>query len=114
ELSNFGIPQRRSRVVVLAGKGFEIGMPRARRGKRTVREAIADLPLPAHSRSDLHRQVTDHDERALERIRAVPKDGGSRRNWPNRLRLDCHGGCNGFKDVYGRMAWDEPSPTITG
>ena len=29
-------------------------------------------------------------------------------------QLDCHKGFEGFYDVYGRMAWDEPAPTITG
>jgi DNA (cytosine-5)-methyltransferase 1 len=37
ELSEYGVPQRRSRVVVLAGKGFTILMPRAKRKLRTVR-----------------------------------------------------------------------------
>jgi DNA (cytosine-5)-methyltransferase 1 len=29
------------------------------------------------------------------------------------LKLRCHETSDGFKDVYGRMAWDEPAPTIT-
>jgi DNA (cytosine-5)-methyltransferase 1 len=114
ELSEFGVPQRRSRVVVLAGKGFTIPMPRPRRCGRTVRTVIGDLPKPAKSRNPLHNQITQHDERAMERIRAVPKNGGSRRAWPDHLRLKCHGDCDGFQDVYGRMAWDEVAPTITG
>ena len=28
--------------------------------------------------------------------------------------LECHRKTGGFKDVYGRMAWDKPAPTITG
>jgi DNA (cytosine-5)-methyltransferase 1 len=114
ELANYGVPQRRSRVVVLAGKGFWIPMPRPRRTKRCVRTAIRGLPEPARSRNPLHNWVTLHDEQAMERILAVPKDGGSRRAWPEELRLRCHDDCDGFKDVYGRMAWDELSPTITG
>jgi DNA (cytosine-5)-methyltransferase 1 len=114
ELSDYGVPQRRSRVVVLAGKGFLIPMPRPRRTNRCVRTAIGDLPKPAQSRNPLHNHVTQHDDQALERIRAVPRDGGSRQGWPEELRLRCHDDCDGFKDVYGRMAWDEPAPTITG
>jgi DNA (cytosine-5)-methyltransferase 1 len=114
ELSDYGVPQRRSRVVVLAGKGFTIPMPRPRRTERCVRTAIANLPEPAQSRNPLHNQVTQHDQQALDRIRAVPKDGGSRRSWPDNLRLKCHGDCDGFQDVYGRMAWDDLAPTITG
>ena len=29
------------------------------------------------------------------------------------MKLTCHKTSDGFKDVYGRMAWDEPAPTIT-
>jgi DNA (cytosine-5)-methyltransferase 1 len=72
------------------------------------------LPLPAESLNPLHNHVTQHDEQTLERIRAVPRDGGSRRSWSEDLKLPCHNSCNGFRDVYGRMAWDKPSPTITG
>jgi len=28
--------------------------------------------------------------------------------------LDCRRRLKGFNDVYGRMAWDSPAPTITG
>lgn len=114
ELSHFGVPQRRSRVEILTGKGFTIPMPRPRRTSRTVRMVIGCLPLPAESLNPLHNHVTQHDEQTLERIRAVPRDGGSRRSWSEDLKLPCHNSCNGFRDVYGRMAWDKPSPTITG
>ena len=29
-------------------------------------------------------------------------------------QLPCHQRLEGFWDVYGRMAWDKPAPTITG
>ena len=29
-------------------------------------------------------------------------------------QLDCHAQTDGFKDIYGRMAWDSVAPTITG
>lgn len=114
ELSDYGIPQRRSRVVLLAGKGFTIPMPYRCWKVRTVRDAIGDLPPPRRSRNFLHRVVTQHDERILQRIRAVPRNGGSRSSWAKELRLECHSEFEGFRDVYGRMAWDEPAPTITG
>jgi DNA (cytosine-5)-methyltransferase 1 len=46
-------------------------------------------------------------------IKLVPKDGGNRINLPKEYQLACHKACTGFRDVYGRMAWDEVSPTIT-
>ena len=33
---------------------------------------------------------------------------------PPELQLECHKRTDGFKDIYGRMAWSKPSPTITG
>ena len=44
----------------------------------------------------------------------IPKDGGSRTDLSEEYQLECHKRTNGFKDVYGRMAWDKPAPTITG
>jgi DNA (cytosine-5)-methyltransferase 1 len=114
ELAEYGVPQSRTRVVVLAGMGFEIPMPKPCRKLRTVKSAIRSLPAPSRSRNVLHRETTQHSPVMLARIRATPKDGGSRRAWPENLRLKCHDDCDGFKDVYGRMAWNEPSPTITG
>jgi DNA (cytosine-5)-methyltransferase 1 len=51
----------------------------------------------------------------LESIKNVPKDGGSRTDLARKFQLGCHKRFpDGFKDVYGRMAWEEVSPTITG
>ena len=47
------------------------------------------------------------------RIKATPKNGGSRLDISPDLQCACHGRIDGFKDVYGRMAWDDVSPTIT-
>src|SRR5213078_3187272 len=55
-----------------------------------------------------------HSPNILERIRAVPLDGGSRAQLPKRLVLECHLEHDGHRDVYGRMRWDSPSPTLTG
>ena len=38
----------------------------------------------------------------------------SRTDLPEDEQLRCHRGFDGFKDIYGRMAWGKPAPTITG
>jgi len=43
----------------------------------------------------------------------IPKDGGSRSDLGLERQLACHRRCDGFKDVYGRMKWDDVAPTIT-
>ena len=47
-------------------------------------------------------------------IRDIPKNGGSRSDLPRSRQLACHKKSDGFKDIYGRMAWDKVAPTITG
>lgn len=114
QLGEYGVPQRRKRVVVLGGLGFQVQMPKSAQSQRTVRSAIGNLKPPTRHDNPLHQQITNHSTTMLKRIEAVPKDGGSRDDWPDELALDCHEEFDGFKDVYGRMAWDEQSPTITG
>ena len=58
--------------------------------------------------------VVQRSEKVHKLIRRIPKDGGSRNALGKADQLRCHKGFNGFWDVYGRMAWDKPSPTITG
>ena len=50
----------------------------------------------------------------MKRIKATPYGGGWK-DWPEELILNCHKKGTGktFGSVYGRMLWDEPSPTIT-
>ncbi len=51
----------------------------------------------------------------LKRLRITPHDGGGWKDWPMGLRLNCHKKANsGHGDVYGRMRWNDPSPTLTG
>jgi len=83
----------------------------------TVRDAISHFPsIKAGQR---HNVVPNHvtasiSELNLERLRNTPHDGGDRRSWPKRLFLDCHSnGHTGHSDVYGRLAWDLPAPTLT-
>ena len=50
----------------------------------------------------------------LKRIRQSTP-GGTWRDWDEELQLECHKKESGktYPSVYGRMSWDEPSPTIT-
>lgn len=52
----------------------------------------------------------------LKRIKATPKNGGTRLAWKNNpeLQLQCYKGKDEtFTDVYGRMFWNHPAPTLT-
>jgi len=114
DAADYGVPQRRKRMILIASVlGFpEFASPP--REQRTVRDAIGFLPPPGQSGDPLHDLPERRSKRIMRLIRAVPRDGGSRRDAGPDYQLDCHKRCDGFKDVYGRMAWGEVAPTITG
>jgi DNA (cytosine-5)-methyltransferase 1 len=87
--------------------------PQAVRSK-TVRQFIGRLPSPRQSRDPLHNYTTNTSEVVRVRISRIPRNGGSRSALGIRGQLPCHKRLNGFRDVYGRMAWNRPAPTITG
>jgi DNA (cytosine-5)-methyltransferase 1 len=111
--ADFGVPQRRKRMILVGSRLGELEIAKGRSHHRTVRQAIGKLAAPAQSRSKLHRLLATRSEDVASRIKLIPKDGGSRSAWGEEGQLDCHKKLRGFHDVYGRMAWDKVSPTIT-
>jgi DNA (cytosine-5)-methyltransferase 1 len=111
---DYGVPQSRRRLILLAAKEQAPSFARPAKSKPTVGRAISYLPRPSASRDKLHNYQQDRSAAVKRRIAAVPKNGGSRDSFKKQLQLACHDGFDGFRDVYGRMAWDRPAPTITG
>lgn len=122
DAKDYGVPQTRRRLVLLASQVALPSLPRATHGPkgepvRTVLDAIGHFPSigagQSHDRMPNHvaAQIMPHN---LERLRNTPADGGDRRSWPDELVLDCHRRTKGYTDVYGRMAWGRPAPTLTG
>jgi DNA (cytosine-5)-methyltransferase 1 len=114
DTSDFGVPQRRRRMILLASRlGSPPPHPRPQ-PPVTVREAIGHLPSAGSSGDPLH----DHGERRSKAIRQlisrIPRNGGGRLDLTIDDQLECHRSCDGFRDVYGRMSWDTVAPTITG
>ncbi|UQN69384.1 DNA cytosine methyltransferase [Burkholderia multivorans] len=131
QVADYGVPQSRRRFVLLAGLGFEIPIPEpthSRNGQagkqkwRTVADVIKGLPKPMILQDTLNRGgpsafnwhvVRNISEENRKRL-ASTRPGASRASLPTDLRPACHANDNkGFTNVYGRMSWCEPSPTIT-
>jgi DNA (cytosine-5)-methyltransferase 1 len=116
----FGLPQNRRRLMLLASLLGPIELPHGNPSmdsSPTVRHAIGGLPAiragEVHGDDPLHR-ARDLSAVNLRRIRASTP-GGTWMDWPRSLRAPCHQKESGasFKNVYARMEWDKPAPTIT-
>ena len=113
--ADFGVPQRRRRMVFIASRVGAINYAEPdSENRRTVRATISSLPKPGRSGDPLHDLLEARSDRIRQLIKRIPKNGGSRLELGKRSQLRCHKSCDGFKDVYGRMAWDAVAPTITG
>lgn len=119
---NYGVPQNRKRLVLIASRLAEVFLPEAsfdgqEKPYRTVADAIGTYPsLKAGEKNDSipNHKATTLSQLNLERIRATVHDGGSRTGWPEELILKCHKSeKSGHTDVYGRMAWNSVAPTLT-
>jgi DNA (cytosine-5)-methyltransferase 1 len=134
-LSDFGLPQRRERALIIAAKkkytlfslldlwdGFAV------KQKATyVRHAIGSLPSvvagEAHSSDPFHVSPRLVSEVTRRRLAAIPPDGGS---WfqlidhpeaselltPSMKQKAAAEAFGSHPDVYGRLWWDRPAATI--
>jgi DNA (cytosine-5)-methyltransferase 1 len=118
--AEFNVPQNRKRYVLLASRiKKDIAIPSGNKKVKTVRDAISDLiPIPAGHRDNkaIMHWCAELEDINLKRIEHTPHNGGTRLAWKNNpeLQLKCYKDKDStFPDVYGRMFWDQASPTIT-
>ena len=117
---DYGIPQTRTRLVLLASKFGKIELLNKTTVKakyKTVKETIGELEqicAGQTSRSDSLHRACHFTDINMKRIKQS-KPGGSWRDWDESLLLQCHKKETGktYPSVYGRMRWNEPAPTIT-
>ena len=112
--ADFGVPQRRKRLIMVASRlgGIELPEPRIKQYK-TVKDYIGRLQHPYNSTDPLHMLHMRNTPRIKQLIAKIPLDGGSRKALSKRDQLACHRRICGFHDVYGRMKWNDVAPTLT-
>lgn len=113
DAAKYGVPQRRRRFILVGSRLAPVQFAPQARVQRTVRQALSKLGSRARN-DPLHTLGEKRSPHVMELIRSIPKNGGSRLDLGLARQLPCHRKCDGFKDVYGRMAWDDCAPTITG
>jgi DNA (cytosine-5)-methyltransferase 1 len=116
----YGVPQKRRRLVLLASTLGAISFVPPKYTPETyltVRDAIGKLAEIAAGKSletDTLHWSASLSKTNIKRIEQS-RPGGTWREWEDALHLSCHKKESGrtYPSVYGRMMWDEPSPTIT-
>jgi len=133
QMADYGIPQSRRRLVLLAGMGFRIEFPQrthSRTGDKEkklkpwvkLEEVIKEMRNPVTLAESFERGgpqkfnwhvVSELKEISRKRMGALAA-GNNRFSLPRELKPKCHvNNKKGFSNVYGRLSWDKTSPTIT-
>ena len=122
DFSNYGVPQKRKRYTLIASRVGEISLPQPVETDVNVEDWIGPnngfAPVDAGHRdkTPFDHSVCNLSDKNKIRLLKTPLSGGSRDSWQKykELELPCYVGKDDcFRDVYGRMNWKKPAPTIT-
>ncbi len=118
--ADYGVPQNRSRLVLLGSKLGKIAIPKRTHTKenyKVVRDVLEDLPNIQSGETSASDRV--HKCRYLmpTNLKRIKQSTPNRtwHDWDESLLPECYKRESGktFCSVYGRMDWDGVSPTIT-
>ena len=129
--ADFGVPQSRERAIFICSKYGKIDLPSPTVTKRiTVRDAIEDLAYLESGEGDFEQEyitkprstyqiamregsrrlynhkASNHKQIAVEKLKLIPPERGK-----EYLPKELHGNQK-FKTTWGRLKWDDVSPTI--
>lgn len=122
DAADFGVPQRRRRAILSSWRNGEAPLEQLSTipplTRTTVWDALGDLPRPpiaAHMSPDPLHVESRMSKLNKQRLALIPAGGGFE-DLPPHMRVACHrNGASkiGHRNVYGRLAPDEPAATIT-
>lgn len=129
--ADFGVPQSRERAIFICSKGHPISLPKPYcKHRTTVRDAISDLSylnsgegefeqdysieaeseyqklMRAGSNKLFNHKASNHKQVAIDKLKLIPPEQGK-----ECLPFEMHGNQK-FKTTWGRLRWDDVSPTI--
>lgn len=120
---DYGVPQSRKRFVLIASRVKEsIRLPEPDGQEAVLGDFIGErngfpvLESGHRDGADFMNTVANLSEVNLRRLKLTPKNGGTRSAWKDdpELQLEAYKGKDdSFRDVYGRLRWENPSSTIT-
>lgn len=122
--NHYGVPQNRKRYLLIGSRiSDEISLPDIIINKNlTARDFIGihngfqAVEDGSKDKTDFLHTVAGLSKKNKLRIRKTPHNGGTRLSWKDdpELQINAYRGKdNMFRNVYGRMYWDRPAPTIT-
>ena len=121
--NDYGVPQSRKRYVLIASRvNKHIRLPLPDKSGPIVKGYIGQkngfkkIDAGQIDKTDFKHTCSGLNEISLKRFYLTPKNGGTRKSWSKHKDLQIaayQGRDNCFRDVYGRMSWEKPAPTIT-
>lgn len=121
--NEYGVPQTRRRFLLIASRLSEIELPEAEDNyELTVRNYIGDkkvfpsIPAGHKDDTDFIHTTCSLSEKNLIRIKMTEHNGGIRMSWKDNPTLQIptyQNNDKSFRNIYGRIFWDKPAPTIT-
>lgn len=115
DAKDFNVPQRRKRMILIGSRLRKPVLPSKSNLQITVADAIRNIEIPSGKEGDSARHLANLRQHFSPAVQArIEHITCSRSDLPDYMVLECHRRYpKGFRDVYGRMAWNDVSPTIT-
>ncbi|MCH8032465.1 MAG: DNA cytosine methyltransferase [Bacteroidetes bacterium] len=122
--NHYGVPQNRRRFTLIASRvNLNVSLPKGNKNRKYIvknfigeRNGFPKIEAGHIDNTKFKHSAAGLSDNNLKRIKLTKKNGGTRERWANnkKLQIDAYKGKDSsFKNVYGRMSWDKPAPTIT-